>query len=255
MIYKPIESPKPLVSFTNPNVPTSESKSRYVSLEAKILNVTGKNNVIFSVNGRFLRSFNFTGNTFNASNIALVKGENNIIIKGHNNQGSASDKLVIIYNPIVIEKPEITPSVTAKPAVNITKPNTNPYSTSSLYTSISATILNVKHKSNVSFILNGIKLNTFQFFGNSFQANNVMLKEGKNRIVIRGENSTGADSDETIIEYIRKVSPNKAPKISYSYPSYSPFNTNNKMILIKGKIQHVENSNNCLLYTSPSPRD
>ena len=71
-----------------------------------------------------------------------------------------------------------------------------------------------------------------------------MLKEGKNRILIRGENSFGADSDETIIEYIRKVSPNKAPKISYSYPSYSPFNTNNKMILIKGKIQHVENSNN-----------
>ena len=34
-----------------------------------------KNNVTFSVNGRFLRSFNFTGNTFNASNIALVKGE------------------------------------------------------------------------------------------------------------------------------------------------------------------------------------
>ena len=247
VIYKPIESPKPLVSFTNPNVPTSESKSRYVSLEAKILNVTGKNNVIFSVNGRFLRSFNFTGNTFNASNIALIKGENNIIIKGQNNQGSASDKVVIIYNPIVIEKPEITPSVTAKPAVNITKPNTNPYSTSSLYTSISATILNVKHKSNVSFILNGIKLNTFQFFGNSFQANNVMLKEGKNRIVIRGENSTGADSDETIIEYIRKVSPNKAPKITYSYPSYSPFNTNNKMILIKGKIQHVENSNNVII--------
>ena len=57
VIYKPNKSPKPIVSFTKPNVPISESKSRYVSLEAKILNVTGKNNVTFSVNGRFLRSF------------------------------------------------------------------------------------------------------------------------------------------------------------------------------------------------------
>ena len=244
VIYKPIESPKPLVSFTNPNVPTSESASRYVSLKAKILNVTGKNNVTFSVNGRFLRSFNYIGNTFIASNIALVKGENNIIIKGQNNQGSASDKVIIIYNPISIIKPEINPPLTAKPVVNITKPNKNPFSTSSLYSSIAATILNVKHKSNVTFILNGIQLNNFQFLGNNFQANNVMLREGKNRVVIRGKNSTGTDSDETFIEYIRKVSPNKAPTISYSYPSYSPFNTNNKMILIKGKIQHVENSNN-----------
>ena len=36
-----------------------------------------KNNVTFSVNGRFLRSFNFNENTFTATNVALVKGENN----------------------------------------------------------------------------------------------------------------------------------------------------------------------------------
>ena len=136
------------------------------------------------------------------------------------------------------------PSVSAKPVVNITKPNVNPYRTSSLYTNISATILNVKHKSNVSFIVNGAQLNSFQFLGNSFQANNVMLKEGKNRVIVRGENSLGVGTDETIIEYVRKANPNKPPKIVVSYPTSPRFNTNNKMILISGQIQNVENSNN-----------
>ena len=243
IIYKPLEGPKPLVSFTKPNVPTSASKSRYVSLKANILNVKGTNNVIFSVNGRFLTNFNFSGNTFTAANIALENGENNIVLKGQNNQGNASDKITIIYQPVVVEKPVITNPLIAKPIVNITKPKESPFITSSVNTNITATVLNVKYKGDISFILNGVKLNSFQFSGNSFQANNVMLKEGKNIIVIKGENSAGSASDEAIIEYTREVIPGKVPEISFTYPSYSPFNTNNKMILLKGKIFHVEEIN------------
>ena len=244
IIYKPPTFPLPIVRFTSPSKSPSEVVSRFIKVDANILNVVGKNNITFSVNGRLLRSFNFAGNTFTASNVALIKGENKIIIKGQNNQGSASDEVLVIYNPSEIVKPVIEPSVNAKPVVNITKPNANPYRTSSLYANISATILNVKHKNNVSFIVNGAQLNSFQFLGNSFQANNVMLKEGENRVIIRGENSLGADTDETIIEYVRKVNPSKPPKIIVSYPSTPRFNTNNKMILISGQIQNVENSNN-----------
>ena len=244
IIYKPPTFPLPIVRFTSPSKSPSEVVSRFIKVDANILNVVGKNNITFSVNGRLLRSFNFAGNTFTAYDVALIKGENKIIIKGQNNQGSASDEVLVIYNPSEIVKPVIEPSVNAKPVVNITKPNANPYRTSSLYANISATILNVKHKNNVSFIVNGAQLNSFQFLGNSFQANNVMLKEGENRVIIRGENSLGADTDETIIEYVRKVNPSKPPKIIVSYPSTPRFNTNNKMILISGQIQNVENSNN-----------
>ena len=244
IIYKPPTFPVPIVRFTSPSKSPSEALSRFIKVDANILNVIGKNNITFSVNGRLLRNFNFTGNTFTASNVELIKGENKIIIKGQNNQGSATDEILVIYNPSEIVKPVIVPSVSAKPVVTITKPNVNPYRTSLLYTNISATILNVKHKSNVSFIVNGAQLNSFQFLGNSFQANNVMLKEGKNRVIVRGENSLGADTDETIIEYVRKANPNKPPKIVVSYPTSPRFNTNNKMILISGQIQNVENSNN-----------
>ena len=76
-----------------------------------------------------------------------------------------------------------------------------------------------------------------------FPARNILIKEGSNTVNISGKNSSGIDSDQTIISY-KKPTQNKPPKIIVSYPSSPSFNTNNKMILISGQIQNVENYNN-----------
>jgi len=91
--------------------------------------------------------------------------------------------------------------------------------------------------------LNGVLHNNFTFSGNIFEANNILIKEGNNTVNISGKNSAGVDSDQTIISF-KKPAQNKPPKIVVSYPSNPRFNTNNKMILISGQIQNVENSNN-----------
>jgi len=233
VIYKPPTFPLPKVRFTSPTKSPSEVVSRFIKVDANILNVVGENNITFSVNGGLLTKFNFSGNKFVAKNVVLKNGKNIIRIKGQNNQGSAFDESIVFYKPIV----------TPKPNVKITSPGLSPFNSPSLYVNIRATILNVSSPKNVTFKLNGVLHNNFTFSGNIFEASNILIKEGNNTINISGRNSAGIDYDQRIISY-RKPTQNKPPKIVVSYPSSSSFNTNNKMILISGQIQNVENANN-----------
>ena len=232
IIYKPSLLTLPKVRFISPNASPIEVSTRFIKVDANVLHVDGKNNITFSVNGKPLTNFNFSGNRFIANNVILKSGENVVRIKGQNNQGSAFGESVVFYNP------QITP----KPNVNITSPSLNPFNTPSLYVNIRATILNVNSPDNVAFKLNGISLKNFTFSDNTFEANNILIKEGKNTINISGSNNAGFDSDQTIIEF-KTPTKNKPPKIVVSYPSNPRINTSNKMILISGQIQNVENVN------------
>ena len=245
VIYKPPTFPLPVVRFTSPKKSPSEVFSRFIDVDANILNVLRKNNITFSVNGDPLSNFDFSGNKFVANNVVLKNGKNIIRIKGQNNQGSAFDESIVFYKPVKPTKDPIKdpPVVTPKPNVKITSPGLSPFNSPSLYVNIRATILNVISPNNITFKMNGVLHNNFTFSGNIFEANNVLIKEGNNKVIITGKNSAGIDSDQTIISF-KKPAQNKPPKIVVSYPSSKSFNTSNKMILIRGQIQNVENINN-----------
>ena len=245
VIYKPPTFPLPTVRFTNPKKSPSEVLSRFIKVDANILNVSGKNNITFSVNGELLSNFNFSGNKFVANNVVLKNGKNIIRIKGQNSQGSAFDESIIFYKSVRAPKDSITnlTAVTSKPNVRITSPGLSPFNSPSLYVNIRATILNVISPSNITFKVNGVLHNNFTFSGNIFEANNILIKEGNNKVSLTGKNKVGIDSDQTIILF-KKPAQNNPPKIVVSYPSSRSYNTSNKMILIKGQIQNVENINN-----------
>ena len=232
IIYKPSLLPLPKVRFISPNASPIEVSTRFIKVDANVLHVDGKNNITFSVNGKPLTNFNFSGNRFIANNVILKSGENVVQVCCSDNQGSAFGESVVFYNP----------RITPKPNVNITSPSLNPFNTPSLYVNIRATILNVNSPDNVAFKLNGIPLKNFTFSDNTFEANNILIKEGKNTINISGSNNAGFDSDQTIIEF-KTPTKNKPPKIVVSYPSNPRINTSSKMILISGQIQNVENVN------------
>ena len=48
IIYKPPTFPVPIVRFTSPSKSPSEAQSRFIKVDANILNVVGKNNITFS---------------------------------------------------------------------------------------------------------------------------------------------------------------------------------------------------------------
>ena len=126
--------------FTNPIKSPFEVESRFIKVDANILNVVGKNNITFSVNGDLSTNFNFSENKFLANNVVLKNGKNIIRIKGQNNQGYATDESIVFYKPVV----------TPKPNVKITSPGQSPFNSPSLYVNIRATILNVSSANNIT---------------------------------------------------------------------------------------------------------
>ncbi len=92
------EAPTPTVKITQPNKSPFTVNNEQVAILATIKNVTSKQNVIFKVNGKNIRSFDYNPNT-NAFEgvITLRKGENKVVITGRNGGKTASDNTVIVY--------------------------------------------------------------------------------------------------------------------------------------------------------------
>ncbi|MCP4439111.1 MAG: hypothetical protein GY810_09230, partial [Aureispira sp.] len=188
VIYKQPE-PAPVVTITNPRANPYTSQNNTVNITATILNVTGKSNVTFSVNGMNNGNFNFSGTNFNANNINLRTGSNTVTITGRNNSGQDTKSTVIIYQPA--PKPG--------PIVTITSPIANPHNTQNSTINITATILNVTSKNDVTFTANGQNLSNFNFNGTSFSASNIRLKPGSNTFTITGRNAQGQDTKSTVV--------------------------------------------------------
>ena len=245
IVFKPNELPKPKVNFTKPSENIFDTKNRYYSFNAEILNVSGINNITFSVNGDYKTSFTKNGNDFRAQNIALKEGENIIILKGQNNQGFDSDKVIVNYKPkeqnisTVIEKIK-------KPKITINTPHLNPFETNSISQTVKAIVTNVERE-NISMSINDKPIYNFQYSNHFLICENLVLNDGNNEIVVKGENEHGTAIDQTVIIYEKPIAnstnSNKTPVINFTYPTTSTFETNKKMILLKGTIRHVDNYN------------
>ena len=172
-------------------------------IHAEILNVSGINNITFSVNGDYKTSFTKNGNDFRAQNIALKEGENIIILKGQNNQGFDSDKVIVNYKPkeqnisTVIEKIK-------KPKITINTPHLNPFETNSISQTVKAIVTNVERE-NISMSINDKPIYNFQYFNNFLVCENLVLNDGNNVIVVKGENAHGTAIDQTVIIYEKPI--------------------------------------------------
>ncbi|WP_052599667.1 hypothetical protein [Aureispira sp. CCB-QB1] len=227
------EEPLPVVTITNPNRNPYTVDVSQINLNATILNVGGRNNVTFTVNGQNSTNFSFSGTSFVANNIALNQGSNTLTVTGRNVKGQDVASTVVIYRPVVVQNP---------PVVTITNPNRNPYTTNNATARINATILNVVGASNVTYTVNGRRSNQFSFGGTNFSST-VNLMEGSNTISITGRNQDGQDTKSTVIIY-RRVVAEPAPIVTITQPRANPFVTQQPQETIRATIQHVASRNN-----------
>jgi len=229
VIYKkPVVIPPPVVTITYPSSNPFTTQQNNVNINATILNVANRNKVAFQVNGVNTTNFNFNGTAFSASNITLRRGNNTFTITGTNEAGQDSKSTVVIYN-----EPEPQP-----PIVTITNPNQNPYNTQSARAQISATILHVDNRNNVTFTINGQNSTNFGFSGTNFTANNISLRPGNNTFTITGTNNAGQDSKSTVIIYNEPIRP---PVVTITNPSQNPYTTQASSTNIAATIMNVDN--------------
>ncbi|CAA6829720.1 MAG: Unknown protein [uncultured Aureispira sp.] len=229
----------PVVRFTNPARNPSNSVASTVTITAQILHVTGRNNVVFSVNGNTGYSFNFSGTTFSANNVTLVPGRNTITIQGINNDGKDSKTIVINYQQVQNDEP--------LPVVNITSPTRNPYAVNAAQINLNARIQNVVGKNNVTLTINGQSSTNFSFSGTAFIANNIQLNQGANTLTVTGRNTKGQDAASTVVIY-RPLVEKKPPVVRITNPSSSPYTTANATTAINARILNVVGTNN-ITYT------
>lgn len=223
--YKKTRVPTPpTVDITSPNNGTAVNTTSQ-TIKAKLTNITKSSQITFKLNGATQRNFSYNPSSGAFSgNVTLREGQNTAQIVARNDDGQATDQVVVTY------KKKVNP-----PQVIITNPKSNA-TTRQAKQAVRATIKNVKQKSDVTFKVNGRTNNNFRFNGlnGKFEAT-ITLQNGRNDIEIEGRNTTGTDKDNAVVTY---QTCNK-PRIVMIDPTANPFVITDPRIAVKADVFEV----------------
>ena len=244
----PPPNPKPQVTITQPSGNTSETDKASASIRATIQHVSASQDIRFTLNGRRLSNFSFSGNTFQAS-VSLQQGENTVRLEVSNRAGRASDEVTIIYNPPAPPAPPPPPQPAPEPpVVDILEPADNAQ-TQQKNIAFKASVRHITGKQQIRLEVNGRITNNFNYNAATRQVTaNLDLSPGQNRIRIVATNKDG--SDEANVQVTRQeaapppvVSNDPKPIVritSVSQPASNPLNPNVASSVLKATLTRVE---------------
>jgi hypothetical protein len=233
IVYTPVQTLQaPVVSYINPaSNPTNVQLSSY-PVQASVTNVSSPSGINIVCNGQNVTVYSFSNGLLNF-NLNLVQGANVLTITGTNTAGSDTKTTTIIYQPAATVLP---------PVVTFINPNTNPINVSVANYAITASVLNVASKNDISVKINGGLTSNFTYSSTSklvsFSTNLIV---GANSIEIMGTNSAGTDVKTTTIIY-REAVPQTPPTVAITQPNTSPAAVNNASYTVLANITGVTNS-------------
>lgn len=193
--YKPIVALKPpSVSITNPSSSPYETGDASHGVVATTTNITSSNQISVTVNNTS-RSFNFDNSTNTITfNQSLVVGNNTIEIEVFNNDGTASDSKVIIY-----EEPEVI----LPPVVTFTNPQVTPSELEAGTYTIEGTVTNLASTSGLEVFVNNnsySNVNASLSNGTTVFNLNLTLNSTHNQFEIRAKGTNSAGTDEKTVK-------------------------------------------------------
>jgi large repetitive protein len=233
IIYSPMQTEQPpIVYFVDPHFSPFTTTNSTFLINAEVVNVAGRQNIIFKQNGSVNQNFTYDAISDDfQSSVVLNPGQNVFEIIATNSAGSAQATTIIIF-----ERQAPKP-----PIVTITNPPTTPFTTESPVFALNATVLNVTMASQIKVSLNGQSLTNFNYI----QANNTVtamlnLVEGSNTLIVRATNNDGTDMKQTVIIY-RKPVVIPPPVVNFLAPSVDPFITNSPTYNVVASVLNVAN--------------
>ena len=199
---RPVNNPTPVITLPPPLVeiivpsgnPYSTTEGR-LEITARARNVKDKRDIQVVLNNRNIE-FDYNplyGNV--RSTITLAEGKNILIITGSNEAGSNRDDAAIIYNK---------PATVVVPTVKFIDP-ASPVTVNTNILSITVQTRNVKEWQDVTVNVNGINFSNFNFSTEGIVSTNIPLKEGTNRVEVKGKNQSGSASDFATITFEKPV--------------------------------------------------
>lgn len=232
IIYRQAQEAPPVVDFVNPRSNPHTSSLQSFALVASVLNVQASSQITMTVNGQTYTNFNFNpanGNLNTTLNLNI--GSNVVTITGTNASGSDSETTTIIYNPVQnINVP--------LPVVYFTDPNTTPITVSIPNYTLSAEVMNVDGRENITFKQNGTVNQNFVYNanGDDFQSS-VILVPGQNVFEIIASNTAGVAQATTIIIFAQAAP--KPPVVTITNPATTPYTTENTIFALNATVLNV----------------
>ncbi len=226
--------PAPVVTIATPTSNPYNTVNNVEIVNGIVLNVASSSQITVMLNGVSTPAFSYNLGTKQLSFTALlIPGANVISILANNGSGSDSKSQTIIYT---------APAAAPAPVVNITVPNVNPFNTTSPFTAVTATVLNVIAASQIAVSFNGVPTSSFSYNLASKQLTfSPALIAGANILTITATTSSGTDSKSQTIIYTQPAAA-LAPVVTISSPSVSPFNTSTTPQLVNGNVINVTSS-------------
>jgi Bacterial Ig domain len=201
----------PRVQITSTGTPTSDNFGGcQTNLEARIDNISSRNEISLTVNGRAVSNFSFDNNTkILRGPLSLGTGTSQIVVSARNSAGVGSDQRSVTC----AEKPRVS-----APTVRINKPS-NGQNFDVNPVEIRATVQNISNRNQVEMYLNGSQITDFVYynFDKSVTAR-VNLIAGENQIRIKATNDGGSAEDATRFNLSERPRTN-APVVQILRPS------------------------------------
>jgi hypothetical protein len=249
--------PAPRVEFTSPWQSRISSPSERMDVTASVKNISFKEDIQLTQDGRTI-PFDYDPASGLVNTVVLLsEGDNNLLIKGSNESGSAMDQLTILFN--IHEE-------MALPTVRFTNPFV-PIEVSNNRFPLRAKTQNVPGRNDVNLMINGSPVSNFSFSENGAVSVNLFLAEGVNQIEIAARNEAGTASDRTSITYhdpvfydpvyqdpVRQdpvhhdpVAGNSPPEINIIIPATYPFKTSAPYEELRATVLNVSTKENITL--------
>jgi hypothetical protein len=197
MLDNPLDAVKsaPMVEFTTPAEDQVTSSSERIDVTATTENIESKEDIQLTLNGSNIPFDYYPVSGSVKTSILLEEGENNMLIKGFNGSGSSQDELTIYFN---------IPEDRTPPTVRFINPPT-PVEVMNNRFPLSAEILNVRGRNDVTLRWNGTSINNFSFDASGRVYVSLILPEGINTMEITARNEAGFASEWTSITYQKPV--------------------------------------------------
>ena len=236
---------KPIITYINPSLNGQITYNAQYKIEAQILNVSNSNQIKLYLNSNSVNNFNYNAQTHLLEyNSNLNLGTNYIQIVATNSVGTDNKSTTVIYQQTQQQYSGNPPTV------NITSPNSCPFTTQSAQYNVMANSSHLQSKNNITVKINNIATTNFNFNTTNGQITFPLnLLNGNNNITISVSNNYGNDVTNCNIIYTQPVVQEVVlPVITFINPPQSGYVSANQSYVVNAQVLNVSSQNNISLY-------
>ncbi|MDQ3048508.1 MAG: hypothetical protein M3R27_13250, partial [Bacteroidota bacterium] len=165
--------------------------------------------------------------------------------------GNSSSATSATTNPTDVTTYSNTPQ---KPTVNFTNPSSSPATVGTSNYAVTAAVNNISSKADISLSINGTPNNGFTYDSYSRTLTfNATLLSGANDFMITATNAAGSATANATVIFNEQPVGSPPPVVKITYPSSSPFTTDQSGITVNGSVMNITSASQMLVSVNGSP--